>query len=111
MTRLAVLYYRLGRGAARASSASRCCATGAIVRVMSVTMAKTDDPALRRWIHDQHDRYFSAFGDRDVVLEAFRASVSHDVSEFAAAHHRAHAADRRRATTTSRPLAAQHAAA
>ncbi|MEB0222341.1 alpha/beta fold hydrolase, partial [Pseudomonas sp. AB12(2023)] len=55
-----------------------------IVRVMSIAMAKTRDPALRRWIHNQHDRYFSAFSDRRVVLEAFRASVGSDVSEFAA---------------------------
>jgi pimeloyl-ACP methyl ester carboxylesterase len=55
-----------------------------IVRVMSVTMAKTTDKGLRRWIHNQHDRYFSSFSDRRVVLEAFRASVGNDVSEFAA---------------------------
>lgn len=82
LTRLAVFYYwlasvlpeKLGFALLR---------NGLIVRVMSVTMAKTDDKALRRWIHDQHDRYFSAFSDRRVVLEAFRASVSSDVSEFA----------------------------
>lgn len=82
LTRLAVFYYwlasvlpeRLGFALLR---------NGLIVRVMSVTMAKTNDKELRRWIHDQHDRYFSAFADRRVVLEAFRASVSHDVSEFA----------------------------
>ncbi len=55
----------------------------AIVRVMSVTMAKTRSRELRRFIHDQHDRYFSAFSDRDSLLEAFRASVSHDVREYA----------------------------
>ncbi len=82
LTRLAVFYYwlasvlpeKLGFALLR---------NGLIVRVMSVTMAKTNDRALRRWIHNQHDRYFSAFSDRRVVLEAFRASVSHDVSEFA----------------------------
>jgi pimeloyl-ACP methyl ester carboxylesterase len=82
LTRLAVFYYwlasvlpeKLGFALLR---------NGLIVRVMSVTMAKTDDKALRSWIHDQHDRYFSAFSDRRVVLEAFRASVSSDVSEFA----------------------------
>jgi pimeloyl-ACP methyl ester carboxylesterase len=47
-------------------------------------MAKTRDRPLRRWINDQHARYFSAFANRAVVLEAFRASVSHDVSEYAA---------------------------
>jgi pimeloyl-ACP methyl ester carboxylesterase len=83
LTRLAILYYRLaavlperlGFGLLR---------NRAIVRVMSIAMAKTRDASLRRWIHDQHDRYFSAFSDRRVVLEAFRASVSHDVSEYAA---------------------------
>lgn len=55
-----------------------------IVRVSSLAMVKSGDARLRRWIHNQHDRYFSAFEDRSVVLDAFRASVSHDVSEFAA---------------------------
>src|SRR5665811_198713 len=50
---------------------------------MSVTMTKTNSRELRRWIHHLHDRYFSAFSDRRVVLEAFTASVSTDVSEFA----------------------------
>jgi len=86
MTRLAVFYYRaaaalperLGFGLLR---------NGAIVRVMSVTMAKTKSKPLRRWIHDQHDRYFSVFGTRASVLEAFTTSVSHDVSEVAADIH------------------------
>ncbi|MFF2051909.1 alpha/beta fold hydrolase [Leifsonia sp. NPDC058194] len=83
LTRLAIFYYwlaavlpeRLGFALLR---------NRMIVRVMSEAMAKTTDRSLRSWIHDQHHRYFSAFGDRRVVLEAFRASVSHDVSEFAA---------------------------
>jgi pimeloyl-ACP methyl ester carboxylesterase len=82
LTRLAVFYYwaaarlpeRLGFALLR---------NRAIVRVMSVTMAKTGDRGLRRWIHNQHDRYFCAFADRRVVLEAFTASVGADVSEFA----------------------------
>lgn len=82
MTRLAVLYYRTA-AALPERAGFALLRNGAIVRVMSVTMAKTRSKTLRRWIHDQHDRYFSAFGDRDAVLEGFRASVSHDVSEFA----------------------------
>jgi pimeloyl-ACP methyl ester carboxylesterase len=50
---------------------------------MSVSMAKTRDAELRRFIHDQHDTYFSRFADRDVLHDAFLASVSHDVREFA----------------------------
>ena len=82
MTRLAVLYYRAA-AALPERVGFALLRNGAIVRAMSITMAKTRSKALRRWIHDQHDRYFSAFGDRDSVLEAFQASVSHDVSAYA----------------------------
>lgn len=83
MTRLAVLYYALGARLPE-KMGSALLRNGLIVRVMSVTMAKTSDPHLRRFIHDQHDTYFSLFADRDVLRDAFVASVSHDVSEFAA---------------------------
>jgi len=82
MTRLAVLYYALGaRLPERLGTA--LLRNRAVVRVMSVTMAKTSDRGLRRFIHDQHDTYFSRFADRDVLRDAFVTSVSHDVSEFA----------------------------
>ncbi|NQX10215.1 alpha/beta hydrolase [Microbacteriaceae bacterium VKM Ac-2855] len=83
MTRLAVFYYWLGARLPRALGFG-ILRNRAIVRIMSLTMAKTSDKALLRFIHDQHDRYFSAFATRETVLESFRASVSHDVSEFAA---------------------------
>ncbi len=83
LTRLAVGFYRVGAALPQrlgfAALRSRL-----VTRIMSVTMAKTDDKELRRWIHEEHDRYFSAFANRDSLLEAFRASVSHDVSEYAA---------------------------
>ena len=82
LTKAAIAYYRLAallpRGMGYALLRNR-----AIVRVMSVSMAKTRDRGLRRFIHGQHDRYFSVFHDRDMLLEAFRASVEHDVSDFA----------------------------
>lgn len=56
----------------------------AIVRGMSIFMAKTRDPGLRRWIHGQHRSYFSAFANRNVVLDAFRASISSTVRDSAA---------------------------
>jgi len=82
LTRLAVLYYwagahlpeRVGEALLR---------NRLVVRVMSVSMAKTKDRELRRFIHEQHDTYFSRFTDRDVLHDAFVTSVSHDVSEFA----------------------------
>ncbi|QSZ49020.1 alpha/beta hydrolase [Arthrobacter sp. D5-1] len=82
MTKLAVLYYqasaRLPRPLGLAILRNR-----AIVRIMSITMAKTKDKALRRFIHGQHDAYFSAFADRKSLLESFKASVSGHVAEVA----------------------------
>ena len=82
MTKLAVLYYeaaspparRLGQGLLRSQL---------IVRVMSETMAKTKDRQLRRFVHAQHSAYFSAFADRESLLEAFKASVGGNVAEVA----------------------------
>ncbi|ASN20511.1 alpha/beta fold hydrolase [Arthrobacter sp. YN] len=82
MTKLAVLYYqasaKLPRRLGLAVLRNR-----AIVRVMSVTMAKTKDKGLRRFIHGQHDAYFSAFANRKSLLESFKASVSGNVAEVA----------------------------
>lgn len=55
-----------------------------IVQFMSVSLVKTRDKKLRRWIHREHHTYFSNFSNRDVVVEAFDASVSFNVSDFAA---------------------------
>jgi pimeloyl-ACP methyl ester carboxylesterase len=78
LTRLAVLYYRVAARLPRRLG-DAVLRNRIIVRVMSVSMAKTHDRTLRRFIHDQHDTYFSRFADRDVLLQAFVASVSHDV--------------------------------
>ena len=82
MTKLAVFYYqasaKLPRRLGLAILRNR-----AIVRVMSITMAKTKDKGLRRFIHGQHDAYFSAFSDRKSLLESFKASVSGNVAEVA----------------------------
>ncbi|QNN63839.1 alpha/beta hydrolase [Leucobacter denitrificans] len=84
LTQAAILYYRaadaLPEPAARALLGNKL-----IVRGMSEVMAKTGDRELRKWIHDQHEQYFSRFVDSSTLLEAFRASVSHTVPEFAGA--------------------------
>ncbi|HET7414482.1 MAG TPA: alpha/beta hydrolase [Arthrobacter sp.] len=54
-----------------------------IVRVMSELMAHTQDRRLRRWIHAEHQRYFSAFANRQVVLESFQASIAGTVRDVA----------------------------
>lgn len=86
MTKLAVLYYKTA-AALPERPGFALLRNRAIVRVMSVTMAKTRAQPLRRWIHEEHDRYFSAFATRDSVSESFTTSVSHDVSEVAADIH------------------------
>jgi pimeloyl-ACP methyl ester carboxylesterase len=55
----------------------------AVVQVMSVMLAKTPDPELRRWIHEEHHRYFNGFSDPRTVAEAFDASLSTDVTRYA----------------------------
>jgi len=81
MTRLAVLYYKAA-AALPEKAGFALLKNSAIVRIMSVTMAKTKDPELRTWIHEQHDSYFSDFVSRASVLEAFETSVNNDVNQF-----------------------------
>lgn len=82
LTRLAVFYYWAGARLPRPLGEALL-RNGLIVRVMSISMAKTRDRLLRRFVHEQHDTYFSRFADRDVLHDAFVASVSHDVRAFA----------------------------
>ena len=81
-TRLAILYYAAGARLPRAAG-EWLLRNRLIVRVMSETMAKTRDRGLRAFVHDQHATYFSRFSDRDVLHDAFVASVSSDVRQFA----------------------------
>ncbi|MBT2519992.1 alpha/beta fold hydrolase [Arthrobacter sp. ISL-28] len=83
MTRLAVLYYRLSARLPRPLGLLLL-RSPLIVRVMSVAMAKTKDKDLLRFIHGQHHAYFSAFANRESLLESFTASVSSNVAEVAA---------------------------
>lgn len=82
MTKLALGYYKVSAWLPERWGYSLL-RNKAIVRVMSVTMTKTKDKNLRRWIHGQHDQFFSVFDGRRAVLEAFQTSVRNDVSEFA----------------------------
>lgn len=82
LTRAAIAFYRLG-AALPEKAGFALLRSRLITRIMSESMAKTRQKALRRWIHEEHDRYFSGFANRDSLLQAFRASVSHDVSDYA----------------------------
>lgn len=82
LTKLAVLYYKIGAKLPE-KAAYRWLSLKPIVRVMSVTMAKTNDKELRRFIHQQHDQYFSRFHSAQSVLEGFQTSISHTVRDSA----------------------------
>jgi pimeloyl-ACP methyl ester carboxylesterase len=82
MTRLAVLYYRLSARLPRPLGLALL-RSPLIVRVMSIAMAKTKDKDLLQFIHGQHHAYFSAFANRESLLESFTASVSSNVAEVA----------------------------
>ncbi|GAA0895537.1 alpha/beta fold hydrolase [Pseudonocardia zijingensis] len=83
LTGLAVLYHRFA-GALPERAGTWLLRHPLMTRIASVAMATTPDAALRRWIHAEHGRYFSTFADRRSLLEAFHASVRHDVGESAA---------------------------
>ncbi len=86
MTWLTLLWYRVGRLLPERAGAAWLGNRG-IVRFMSGMLAQSKDPALRRWIHDQHATFFSRYSDRDTVVEGFRASIGSDVSEVAGSIH------------------------
>ncbi len=83
MTKLAILYYKIGTKLPP-KVAHSWLASKAVVRIMSMTMAKTHDKGLRTYIHHQHDQYFSRFHSAQSVSQGFTTSVSHHVGEFAA---------------------------
>ncbi|MBC7724497.1 MAG: alpha/beta hydrolase [Burkholderiaceae bacterium] len=81
-TKVTVAFYDLA-GRVPARLGHRLLNSWVVVQLMSSTMAKTKDRALRRWIHREHHTFFSRYANRDVVVDGFRASVSTDVSAFA----------------------------
>jgi pimeloyl-ACP methyl ester carboxylesterase len=83
MTGVTVLYHRLAAALPDAVGTALL-RHPLMTRIASVAMATTTDRDLRRWIHAEHGRYFSTFADPRTLLEAFHASVSHDVAGFAA---------------------------
>lgn len=86
LVQLAILYYWLGRklppSAARAWIAMK-----PATKIMSITMRKTKDKSIRRYIDEQHYAHFSSFANATQLSEAFRTSVTHDVSQVAETLH------------------------
>lgn len=55
-----------------------------MVRGMSIFMTKSWNRDLRKWIHAQHDANFNDFANRRIAIEGYRASISNNVSDYAA---------------------------
>jgi pimeloyl-ACP methyl ester carboxylesterase len=82
-TAIASLWYSLG-GLLPERIGSAWLGNPLFVRLMSVMLTKSRNPRLRRWIHNQHARYFSLYSDRNSLIGAFTASTSASVADFAA---------------------------
>ncbi|MDB5180623.1 MAG: hypothetical protein JWO54_381 [Candidatus Saccharibacteria bacterium] len=82
MTKLAVAYYKIGAKLPE-KSAYKWLSAQPIVKVMSVTLAKTHNKELRAFIHKEHRQHFSRFHSAQSVLEGFKTSISHTVRDFA----------------------------
>lgn len=54
-----------------------------IVWATGAFMTKTDDPRVLAYTHDQHQAYFSGFDSPATLLEAYQASITHTVADFA----------------------------
>lgn len=80
MSQLALLYYNVAR-VLPTSAGNAILRSPLIVRSMSNIMAKTKNPGLRAWIHDQHAKYFSSFSDRDSLNTMFRESITATVQD------------------------------
>lgn len=83
LSKLAVFYFRLGTILPK-PVAHKWLASKMVVDLMSQTMIKTKDKQTRKFIFDQHHKYFSLFHSPKSVSEAFGVSVNHNVRESAA---------------------------
>lgn len=82
LTQLAILYYWLGRKLP-AHAARAWISLKPITKITSITMRKTKDRQIRKFIDEQHYTHFSSFANPTQLSQAFKTSVSHDVSQVA----------------------------
>lgn len=83
LTKLAVFYYLIGKKLP-ANLAKPWLSTKISTYIMSEAMTKSRDKDMRRYVYDQHLRYFSSFHSASSVQQAFVTSVSHSVRDYAA---------------------------
>ncbi|MGL3808013.1 alpha/beta fold hydrolase [Paeniglutamicibacter sp. R2-26] len=83
MSRVASLYYRAG-AALPAKLGEGLLRSRLITDVTSLAMLKSKDPSMRAYVFDQHRRYFSGFTSRTTLREAYAASITETVRDYAA---------------------------
>lgn len=76
--KLADRYYELG-----SKEGSNLLKSPLVVRGMSMALATTRKPGLRRFIHRQHSNYFSTFANNKVVSEGYQAASRSNVLDYA----------------------------
>ncbi|CAN5392739.1 alpha/beta hydrolase [soil metagenome] len=82
LTKLALFYYWTGRKLP-SGIAKKWLSAKPVVAIVTISMSKTKDKSLRRYIHDQHFAYFSRFHNTQSLSESFSTSVNNNVRQFA----------------------------
>ncbi|MDO4919429.1 alpha/beta fold hydrolase [Kocuria sp.] len=82
LTRLTRLYYGAGSALPRRLG-TRLLSSDAVVKLMTDVMVKSEDPEVKRYALRQHQAYFNTFANRDVLSQAYDASISRTVAEVA----------------------------
>lgn len=78
ISKVANTYYELG-----SKPGSNLLRSQLVVRGMSMALATTPNPAVRRFIHRQHANYFSTFADNQALYEGYQAASSSSVLDYA----------------------------
>ncbi|RZU61345.1 alpha/beta fold hydrolase [Zhihengliuella halotolerans] len=84
LSRLAHLFYLLG-AALPTRPGEALLRWRLVTDIMSLTMTKSRDRATREYVRRQHRLYFGGFGSRRALLQAFEASITSTVRDYAAA--------------------------
>lgn len=81
-TQIALLHFRVGN-MLNEKLARAWLSFPLIVYIMSVVTAKTHKKSLRRYIHQQHFKYFSRFITPKSLYLSFQTSINHSVRDYA----------------------------
>ncbi|KUP26696.1 MULTISPECIES: alpha/beta fold hydrolase [Kocuria] len=82
LTKLTRLYYGAGSTMPRRLG-TRLLSSNAVVKLMTDVMIKSEDPEIKHYALRQHQAYFNTFANRDVLTQAYDASISRTVAEVA----------------------------